>query len=880
MKPTLATTVGIILWLSSYYFFFVPLEKNYQSSSFMDKITVALIPNMALHLAIKVMSAFEGKAVGAHWSNIAEPISSVDPLALGHVILMFLLNTCMYMFLAVYVENVLPSEYGVRKPWYYIFQPSTYRRRGGGIKSRPGTSSEPVEFDNNMPGFETQPSDINVGVEIKNLRKVFGRNKAAVNGAGKTTTISMLTGLFAPSGGTATVNGYDITTELDMVRDNLGLCPQHNMLFDKLTVSEHLRFFWTGLTSSEATKEMKELLKKLQLSEKNQPYRGHCQGEADVLGDRIGIMAAGKLVCCGTSMYLKKFYGTGYTLKLSISENEQRNTILTVIQKYVPNASIKASHSTNTTELLITLPTETASTSILSEMFIELTRSKQELGIKTMGLSLTTMDEVFLRVGELTDEHLANETSRSSAEGTPEAFHKVLDERMTLKNGQGRLEGLKLVKEQFLALLTKKYIYTLRKRKLMLSQLIIPVVILILAIWVSNKSFETPEPPPALEIKLDSYKKPVTLASSTDPTFSAQLASVIGASYKQVPNGGSVLTAISDLGVSDLAAYRETHIIAAEVNSTNFNALFNSIPNHAAPLAINIASNTLLKNLDPNNNFRINVKNHPLQSKMDALLEAAKPDPIFTQTIPFMFAVFMPIGLALLAASFVVFPLEEKLCNAKQLQMMTGVSPLSYWYSAFLWDFFLVFLVVCVMTACFPIFQSYSVFTSYGGAGVVFLILLVYGYSAISFSYLISLYSSTVAGGFALVSIIHIVSGMILCLLVHLMEIGDLLTMAGKVRWVGRLFPTFGASINTMRFSEIASNNGRCNILSDEARSLICDINIKTIPSEYRECCENCVELESKCFKPTPYITWEYTKHGLEMTLLRRALDKNYCTWY
>jgi len=50
-------------------------------------------------------------------------------------------------------------------------------------------------------------------------------------------------GMFAPSGGTATVNGFDITVELDKVRDNLGLCPQHNMLFDKLTVSEHLRFF-------------------------------------------------------------------------------------------------------------------------------------------------------------------------------------------------------------------------------------------------------------------------------------------------------------------------------------------------------------------------------------------------------------------------------------------------------------------------------------------------------------------------------------------------------------------------------------------------------------------------------------------------------------
>ncbi|CAL8083288.1 unnamed protein product [Orchesella dallaii] len=320
IKPTLATTVGIILWLSSYYFLFVPLEKNYQSSSLMDKLTVALVPNMALHLAIKVMSAFEGKAVGAQWVNIAEPISSVDPLSLGHIILMFLLNTCLYMFLTVYVENVLPSEYGVRKPWYYIFQPSTYWRRGGAIQSRP-TSSEQVDIDNNMPGFEMQPSNVTVGVEIRNLRKVFGRNKIAVasvsakmydgeifallghNGAGKTTTISMLTGLFAPTGGTATVNGYDITTELEAVRDNLGLCPQHNMLFDKLTVSEHLRFFGQlkGLTSSEATKEMKELLKKLQLTEKESTLsRALSGGQKRKLS--LGIALIG-----GTKVFIVKY---------------------------------------------------------------------------------------------------------------------------------------------------------------------------------------------------------------------------------------------------------------------------------------------------------------------------------------------------------------------------------------------------------------------------------------------------------------------------------------------------------------------------------------------------------------------------------------------
>jgi len=50
-------------------------------------------------------------------------------------------------------------------------------------------------------------------------------------------------GFFPPTSGEAYVMGNSITTEMAGVRKSLGLCPQFNILFDLLTVDEHLYFF-------------------------------------------------------------------------------------------------------------------------------------------------------------------------------------------------------------------------------------------------------------------------------------------------------------------------------------------------------------------------------------------------------------------------------------------------------------------------------------------------------------------------------------------------------------------------------------------------------------------------------------------------------------
>jgi ATP-binding cassette subfamily A (ABC1) protein 3 len=51
----------------------------------------------------------------------------------------------------------------------------------------------------------------------------------------------------------------------------------------------------------------------------------HFMDEADYLGDRIGIMGDGRIKTCGTSMFLKKRFGVGYTLDIFTKEKDESN---------------------------------------------------------------------------------------------------------------------------------------------------------------------------------------------------------------------------------------------------------------------------------------------------------------------------------------------------------------------------------------------------------------------------------------------------------------------------------------------------------------------------------------------------------------------------
>jgi ABC-2 type transport system ATP-binding protein len=110
-----------------------------------------------------------------------------------------------------------------------------------------------LEVDNLVKKFGTFEAVKGVSFSVEE-GEVFGL--LGPNGAGKTTTISMLTGLFPPTSGTARVGGYDITKELDQVKEINGLVPQDLALYPTLSARANLNFF--GHIYGLGGKELKE----------------------------------------------------------------------------------------------------------------------------------------------------------------------------------------------------------------------------------------------------------------------------------------------------------------------------------------------------------------------------------------------------------------------------------------------------------------------------------------------------------------------------------------------------------------------------------------------------------------------------------------------
>uniref|UniRef100_A0A8C3B3X0 P-type phospholipid transporter n=1 Tax=Cyclopterus lumpus TaxID=8103 RepID=A0A8C3B3X0_CYCLU len=592
------------------------------------KVIVSLLSPVAFGFGCEYFALFEEQGVGIQWSNLlASPLEG-DNYNLTTSISLMLFDAVLYGIMTWYIESVFPGQYGIPRPWYFPFTKtywcgekentnmSTPLSKKGNAE---GTNHNHhlyylllflfrEEFSGIKPSEE--PSHIEPGVYIENLVKVYSHGKKLAvdglslrfykgqitsflghNGAGKTTTMSILTGLFPPTSGTAYIHGKDIRSELSTIRQNLGVCPQHNVLFSMLTVEEHIWFYarLKGLPEDKVKAEMEQIVNDVGLPHKRDsrtstlsggmqrklsvalafvggskvvildeptagvdPYarRGiwdlllkyrqgrtiilstHHMDEADILGDRIAIISHGKLCCVGSSLFLKTQLGTGYYLTLvkrdyDLALQSCRNSASTVsyskkpekvrellqrtqvFKRYKRNVSLisnlifKHVHEARLVEdvgheITYVLPYQSAKDGAFVELFHELDDRLTDLGISSYGISDTTLEEIFLKVAEdsgvdavelMLQSNIAESGHRRDEFAhlchlCPESRETDL---LSGTDGKGsfQVKGWSLKRQQFIALLWKRFLYARRSRKGFFAQIVLPAVFVCIALVFS-----------------------------------------------------------------------------------------------------------------------------------------------------------------------------------------------------------------------------------------------------------------------------------------------------------------------------------------------------------------------------------------------------------
>jgi ABC-2 type transport system ATP-binding protein len=104
----------------------------------------------------------------------------------------------------------------------------------------PNNNQPAVRIDKLVKRFGDFVAVDHVSIEVAR-GEIFGF--LGPNGAGKSTTIRIMCGLLAPTSGRATVGGYDVATQSELVRQNIGYMSQKFSLYDDLTVEENIEFF-------------------------------------------------------------------------------------------------------------------------------------------------------------------------------------------------------------------------------------------------------------------------------------------------------------------------------------------------------------------------------------------------------------------------------------------------------------------------------------------------------------------------------------------------------------------------------------------------------------------------------------------------------------
>ncbi|NXY58034.1 ABCAA protein, partial [Callaeas wilsoni] len=613
------------------------------------------------------------------------------------------------------------------------------------------------------------------------------------SGAGKTTLLNILSGLSFPSeAGSATIYSYKLSEigDREEIRGMIGICPQFNTQFEVLTVKENLRTFAEvkGIKPKVVEREVQNILELLDISniqdtqaEKlsggqkrklsigiamlgnpqvlflDEPTAGldplsrhqvwsllreqqagrvilfstQFMDEADILADRKAFISHGKLKCVGSSLFLKKKWGICYHLRIHVSESCDLENVTSLVKGYIPNAMFSG-HSQY--ELRYKLPLENVHK--FPDLFSGLD-SCSEQGIINYGVSMTTLEDVFLRLeGEATvdqeDEHVPGEEWGEAGPRCPDETRP--DSLLPSDTGKASVQGLALWRQQVSAmarvhfLKLKSSVRNLRSILLLYVVFLLPLVLqlCVVAGWQSVSAWQLSPARYFLPLGRRSYRETTTLLvynhtgtgiddfihvlQSQDLTVEIAKEENI---TEELAHNGAIKPGVLTLFSCSLKSYRFT--VLCHLEAIN-----------CFPVLVNVISNALLRTL--NSTRHIQIWSHPFFSMFN---------PRYWDYFMSFYLIYMLLLFPGFPPHFAMGYTQDYKAGARAQLRISGLFPSAYWCGQALVDIPLCWILLFSMFGL-----QFAMSNKISGSASNFFLLVMgtlgYGISLVLLIYLIS----------------------------------------------------------------------------------------------------------------------------------------------
>ncbi|CAG9334832.1 unnamed protein product [Blepharisma stoltei] len=847
-KSRSAVMLGLMIFLISYFMSFAVSDPSLDESS---KTAASLLPNIALTLGCDVLAQLENGQVGVQNDNTD---SVVNNYTFGTCIIFLAIDTGIFTILALYLDQVWPTEWGVKRPWYFLFTKSFWVTSSK--NAHEDLFNDEVSWGDNVEKVEgdlEKQKENGKALLIRNFRKVFG-NKVAVedisldiyngqifallghNGAGKTTTISMMCGLIPTTYGDMKINGNYLSTDLNKIRRSLGVCPQHNVLFNDLTPEEHLYLFaiFKGMQDKEEIyKKIKEKLSEVDLTDKkdkrtkflsggmkrklslamaligdspivllDEPTSGmdltarrqmwdmlknnknnriiilttHYMEEADVLADRVAIMSHGKLRCLGSSLFLKKRYGVGYYLtivkEVGVASKTHTQSVTDFIRAYIPEASIMSDvHA----EISFQIPN--SSSSKFTEFFTALDQQLKSLQLRSYGVSVTTLEEVFLRVARGDDSEIAKNEQEKEKEIDVQLSDDFVLSRDKLKGS--------LFFSHFWTLLKKRVFWSKRDIKSLVYEIFVPIVLVIVGLGLMK--IRDGFPPINKKFLSESlYSEP------QDTVYYWPAGANVGpwAQYQssKTANINGTIEGFDKFLFdtrTDPNNYRMGSYYLSNMDATNDQYQAVVFHNQSAPQATGVYYNKLSNEILSKYGVKVTVYNYPLPytQKIENLRGTGDG---------FLASIVFSLGFSFIPTGIIALIVKERETNVKHQHMISGVSRFSYWCANFFWDSIKHIFPAVICAAMVLAFDIKSFTDPDDTYGAVWVLMLLYGISIAPFTYFTSFFFKNYPTAQVATILFNVVAGGILPAFILVLYFFESTRPIGRgLRWFFRLSPAF-----------------------------------------------------------------------------------------